>query len=102
MLHNIAPGLETESGGDVQRTCASGLMDAANRTTARALVHHVHRALRADGTLPGRKPFSTRDVSPGAHGVSATKVRTHSAAQHCRTLDSVNLHHSLSCHGLIQ
>ena len=49
----------------------------------------------ARGTL-GRQPFSTRDVSPRPQGVSGTKVRTHSAAQHCRTLDSVDLHHSFS------
>ena len=56
------------------------------------------RPVTARGT-PGREPFSTRDVSPRPQGVSGTKARTHSAAQHCRTLDSVNLHHSSSCHG---
>jgi hypothetical protein len=32
MLHNIAPGLGTERGGDEQGTCASGFMDAAKLT----------------------------------------------------------------------
>ena len=57
------------------------------------------RPVTARGT-PGRKPFSTRDVFPRPMVCLAQKQGHIQISKHRRTLDSVNLHHSFSSHGL--
>ena len=68
MLHNIAPGIGTERGGDVQRTCAQH--GSWMRPNARALVHHVHPAWAPLNRHPSELQLVDLTIAVGLGGTA--------------------------------